>query len=119
MAKLPATSMGPGFHPYLVDQNNYFTVQKDQTAVPAKNFLMQPTMASLNCIYLYKYSFFILPRYTVDLPKILQHNQTASTTKIFRSSSQRARCSKVLLSVTLPLVCKGITITPSSPVTNH
>lgn len=60
MAKLPETLTGPGFQPYLVDQNNYFTVQKDQTAVPAKNFLMKPIMVSLNCIYLY--SFFILPR---------------------------------------------------------
>lgn len=59
MAKLPATSMGPGFHPDLADQNNCFTVHKDQTAVPAKNFLMQPTMVSLNCIYFYNYSFFI------------------------------------------------------------
>jgi len=50
--------MGPGFHPYLVDQNNCFTVQKDQTATPAKNVLMQLTMKSLNFIYLYNYSFF-------------------------------------------------------------
>lgn len=62
MAKLPVTSIGPGFHPYLVDQSNYFTVQKDQTAAPAKNFLKQPTMVSLTCIYLYNYSFFLLLR---------------------------------------------------------
>lgn len=52
MAELPATSMEPGFHPYLVDQNNYFAVQKEQTAVLAQNFLMQSTLVSLNCMYL-------------------------------------------------------------------
>ncbi|PKU44090.1 hypothetical protein llap_5609 [Limosa lapponica baueri] len=63
MAKLPAPSTEPGFHPYLVDQNNYFTVQKDQTAMPAKNFVVQPATVSLNCTYLCNYSFFSLPRH--------------------------------------------------------
>lgn len=51
MAKLPVASMGPVFHPYRVDQSNYFTVQKDQTAAPAKNFLKQSTIVSLNGTY--------------------------------------------------------------------
>lgn len=58
MAKIAATSTKPRFHPYLVDQDNYFTDQNYETATLAKNFLIEPILHSLNCIYLYNYSFF-------------------------------------------------------------